>query len=405
MSNSAGSPGAQHPTSPTARLPGSRTGRSEPTAYAGTVIPEPVSSPDFLSSAALSAKIRGCLLGGALGDAASGTGASSGTSISAHTQLALYSLDGLLEAIEWANEGVGADETACVWLAYLRWMRGRGLQLPAAGPSPLPRPIDSEPLLQPEGTGDAGAVDPDVLSALATGEMGTRQRPLNTGADTPAALVRSAPFGLLPYVETETVYKLALDAASLTHGHPAARHCAAVFASTVHGLLAPGATLRTAAGEALDRARENAAPDFTDRLQAALADDAAGTADRPSRASGTATAPADDDAAVIPDRMPTAEEALTIGLRAALAVEDTALEVAARKQPASADDDAADLAAATAAAIRIAAAAGGAPAAVVTGSLLGTRFAALPDADLEALRERTMIEKLAAGFIAATIAP
>ncbi|MCQ1945264.1 ADP-ribosylglycohydrolase family protein [Arthrobacter sp. zg-Y1116] len=344
------------------------------------MIPEPASAPAFLSSAALSPKIRGCLLGGALGDAAGhAAGDSSGTSITADTQLALYSLDGLLEAIEWANQGVGADETACIWLAYLRWMRGRGLPLPENGPSPLPRPIDAEPLLQPAGTEQAADLDPDVLQALSTGEMGTRQRPLNTGVDTPAALVRSAPFGLLPYVGTETVYKLALDAASLTHGHPSARHSAAVFASMVHGLLAPGATLRSAAMESLAQARANGVPELADRLQAVLADDGG------AGAAGTGA----------PGGTPTAEEALAIGLHAAQAVEDAA--------DAAVEDG--DLSAATAAAIRDAATAGGAPAAVVTGSLLGTRYGTLPETGLEALKERGVIEKLASGFIAATVAP
>ncbi|MCC9172996.1 ADP-ribosylglycohydrolase family protein [Arthrobacter sp. zg-Y179] len=344
------------------------------------MIPEPDSAPAFLSSAALSAKIRGCLLGGALGDAgaaASAPAGASGTSITADTQLALYSLDGLLEAIEWANQGVGADETACVWLAYLRWMRGRGLPLPENGPSPLPRPIDAEPLLQPAGT--EGAADPDVLQALSTGEMGTRQRPLNTEVNTPAALVRSAPFGLLPYVQTETVYKLALDAASLTHGHPSARHSAAVFASMVHGLLAPGATLRSAAIEALAQARTNGVPELADRLQAVLDDDGGTGAAAAGTSGGT----------------PTSEEALAIGLHEAQAVEDAV--------DAAAGDG--NLSAATAAAIRDAATAGGTPAAVVTGSLLGTRYGTLPETDLETLRERGVIEKLASGFVAATVAP
>ncbi|MCQ1949622.1 ADP-ribosylglycohydrolase family protein [Arthrobacter sp. zg-Y859] len=346
------------------------------------MIPEPDSAPVFLSSAALSAKIRGCLLGGALGDAAaaaSGPASASSTSITADTQLALYSLDGLLEAIEWANQGVGADETACIWLAYLRWMRGRGLPLPENGPSPLPRPIDAEPLLQPAGTEGDADLDPDVLQALSTGEMGTRQRPLNTGVNTPAALVRSAPFGLLPYVETETVYKLALDAASLTHGHPSARHSAAVFASMVHGLLAPGAKLRSAATEALAQARANGVPELADRLQAVLDDDGGAGAAAAGTSGGT----------------PTSEEALAIGLHAAQAVEDAA--------DAAAGDG--NLSAATGAAIRDAATAGGTPAAVVTGSLLGTRYGTLPETDLETLRERGVIEKLASGFVAATVAP
>ncbi|MDM7989685.1 ADP-ribosylglycohydrolase family protein [Arthrobacter sp. zg-Y877] len=337
---------------------------------------DPRPAPVSPSAADLAAKIRGCLLGGALGDAAAtaaGSPTGAGTSISANTQLALYSLDGLLEAIEWANEGVGADETACLWLAYLRWMRGQGLPLPESGPSPLPRPIDSEPLLQAAADGGPSGPDGDVLAALSTGEMGTRQRPVNTGVNTPAALVRSAPFGLLPYVETETVYKLALDAASLTHGHSSARHSAAVFASMIHGLLAPGATLRSAAEAALEHANANGAVELAGQVQAVL--------NSPAGPTGT------DGAGH------TAEDALLTGLRAALAAEKDA------QGPSE------DRAAATTTAVQQAAAAGGAPAAIVAGSLLGTLFASLPEASLDALRERSVIEKLASGFIAATIAP
>nr|WP_231700915.1 MULTISPECIES: ADP-ribosylglycohydrolase family protein [unclassified Arthrobacter] len=358
-------------------------GQEAPSTYAGVVSSEPHSVPVSASFASLSGKIRGCLLGGALGDAFANPVPprdAAGLGITADTQLALYSLDGLQEAIEWANQGLGADETACIWLAYLRWLRSRGLPLPEAGLVPQPRAIDAEPLLRSaDGAADAAGADPEVLAALSTGEMATRQRPVNTENSSAAPLVRSAPFGLLPYVGAETVYKLSLDAASLTHGHPASRHAAAVFASTVHGLLAPGATLRGAAEAATEQAAlvasdDGGSPELVKRLQAVLA----GTS-----VDGTVTGEDTRPAA--------AEDALALGLEIALAAADSSV-------PDSAG-------AIVPAAVRQAALRGGAPAAVVAGSMLGTLYgpSALPDAD--ALREHSAIEKIAGAFAATTIAP
>ncbi len=350
--------------------------------YAGEVSPEPHSVPVPSAHTFLSDRIRGCLLGGAFGDAAGHAHPEAGgLTITADTQLALYSMDGLQEAIEWANEGLGADETACIWLAYLRWLRSRGLPLPEAGLVPQPRPIDAEPLLR-DGSGADASLDPEVLAALSTGEMGTRQRPVNTDGSSPAPLVRSAPFGLLPYVETETVYKLSLDAASLTHGHPAARHAAAVFASMVHGLLVSGATLRDAAAAAVERAAhvpadDGGAPVLVDRLREVLAggaEDAGETADRNAARNRTGTA----------------EDALAVGLLAALGV--------AEKEQEGGTSRAGE-------AVRRAAEMGGAPAAVVAGSLLGALYGAQALPEAEALREYSVIDRLATAFIAATIAP
>lgn len=346
----------------------------------------PTPSPLSASPTALAAKIRAALLGGALGDALgavspAGSGEDS-LSVSSHTQLALYSLDGLLEAVEWANSGVGADETACIWLAYLRWLRGRGIPLPETGLVPLPRPIDAEDLLQ--GT-PAGTPDPEVVSALSSGEMGTRQRPVNTVSPSPAALVRSAPFGLLPYVPAETVYKLALDAASLTHGHPVARSAAAVFAVAVHGLLSPGTTLVAAAGKALEPLRAAADSDDVDPgLAARLTSVISGAVPDGGAPDGAAAG--------------TAEDVLAVGLAAALRAEASMARQAEAGSAAAVEDT-------VTAALREAAAAGGAPAAVVTGSLLGALFGELPGSLLASLRERAAVERLADSFISATLAP
>ena len=41
--------------------------------------------------------------------------------------MTLYTADGLLEALEWANDGVAPDINACLWLAYLRWLGTQGV--------------------------------------------------------------------------------------------------------------------------------------------------------------------------------------------------------------------------------------------------------------------------------------
>ena len=143
--------------------------------------------------------------------------------ISDATQLTLYTLDALQEVVEWANQGHGADETACLWLAYLRWLGTQGERHPAEAPRPLPRPIDEHEVLhavrEPDGT---------VLAALRSGRMGEVERPLQPEAKGAGPVLRSSPFGLLPHVGWRTLAPLAINGAALTHGHPEAQTAAAV---------------------------------------------------------------------------------------------------------------------------------------------------------------------------------
>ncbi|WP_424348171.1 ADP-ribosylglycohydrolase family protein [Kocuria sp. CH-021] len=190
--------------------------------------------------------VRAALLGGALGDAVGARaradrGVHPGAAapadpdgsdvlrISAGTQLTLYTLDALQEVVEWANQGHAADETACLWLAYLRWLHAQGEPHPAGAPRPLPRRIDEEDVLhavrQPDGT---------VLEALRTGRMGEVERPVLPDAEGAGAVLRSAPFGLLPHIGWRTLVPLAVNGAALTHGHPEAQTAAAVHGLVVH---------------------------------------------------------------------------------------------------------------------------------------------------------------------------
>lgn len=184
-----------------------------------------------------------------------------------NTQMSLYTLDGLLEALEWANDGVGADLNACVWLAYLRWLASQGITAAARAPVPQKRWIDRQSVLHHQRRPDAACV-----SALVTGEMGTAFRPLNPQSQGAGALTRAAPFGLLATIPAETVHKLSSDAAALTHGHPSAGQSAAAFSWLIHALCAGGLGLRAAAESARDRAANEKGADASllSRLDAAL---------------------------------------------------------------------------------------------------------------------------------------
>lgn len=240
------------------------------------------------SAPTLKSRIHGCLLGGALGDSlgyavefdaveeirrrfgAEGlTGFEAlpeGSHFSDDTQMTLYTVDGLLEALEWANAGVGADVNACLWLAYLRWLATQGEDAGPSAPTPQPRWIDGHRVLhQRRHPGKA------CISGLATGEMGTSVRPVNPESKGCGTVMRSAPFGLVPHIAPDAVYKLSADAASLTHGHPSARQSAGIFSLLVHRLVA-GENLRDAAAGVVAHAAAitDVAPELPERLEAAL---------------------------------------------------------------------------------------------------------------------------------------
>lgn len=246
--------------------------------------------------------------------------------ISADTQLALYTMDGLLESIEWASAGESADETACQWLAQLRWLRTQEVDWPESAPSPLPRWIDAHEVLHAD-HGHQG----QTLEALRTGSMGLVERPVLPQAQDRTAVIRSIPYGLLP-VGWRSIAPLSIDAAAITHGRPEAQTAATALAlmiqaAQVEGSRGEQAPVRAAAraalevlgrltrptrvtAEALEAVLDGRAPDTAaDRAQ-----DAEGGEDR------AASGHDPDGAAQARD---TSSRALAIGLRCALEAEQT----------------------------------------------------------------------------------
>jgi len=312
---------------------------------------EPGSTPAAAPTPSHESRIHGCLLGGALGDSLGyavefakideirGTygpdglrdfGSLGGTShFSDDTQMTLYTVDGLLEALEWANSGVAADTNACLWLAYLRWLGSQGVALPDSAPFQPARWIDSHDVLRHRrAPGNA------CLSGLATGEMGTVYRPVNPDSKGCGTVMRSAPFGLIPHVPADAVYKMSADAASLTHGHPAARQSAGVFSVLIHALVS-GQDLHGAAGAALSHLQdgplpkgEEPDPALVDRLTASLRLAGAASSGSDGAACPRGLLGAEELVRELGEGW-VAEEALAVGLYAVLATAPAASDPAA----------------------------------------------------------------------------
>lgn len=187
--------------------------------------------------------IRGCIVGGALGDA-HGYQAEHNTPapiISDDTQLTLFTLEALTELLDWTNQGVATDTSALLWISYLRWLRTQGELIPDGAPAPPRTWLETSPPMQRRHPGRA------TLTGLSSGIQGTARHPQNLTARGPGSLMRSAPFGLIPGIDADTIVTFALDGAALTHGHPAALAASAAFPVIIHQL-----ALDTALPDAID---------------------------------------------------------------------------------------------------------------------------------------------------------
>lgn len=202
-----------------------------------------------------------------------------------HTQLTLFSVDGLIRAQVRRDTGAWHPPTD-LHRAYLRWattQRDWG---------PDERREDDGWLAREEWLYARRNPARALLLGLGDTTMGTPDAPKNPEAAGPEAAVRSAPFGLLVGWDPQLVVQLALECAAQTHGHPVARLAAGAYAVTVHAL-ARGESLDTAVQRtlALLAARPGHQP-VSDGLQRALGAVRQGmpTAERVTELVGDATA-------------------------------------------------------------------------------------------------------------------
>ncbi|KDQ67866.1 ADP-ribosylglycohydrolase family protein [Streptomyces halstedii] len=203
-------------------------------------------------------RVRGSLLGGAVGDALgagiSGLGleaireahgadgltdfvAAHGRrgAVTAVTQLTLFTVDGLIRAQVRRDTGAWHPPTD-VHRAHLRWAATQS----AWGPDE--RRDDNGWLAGEEWLYARRAPTRECLVGFGDATMGTLAVPKNPAARDSAALTRSGPFGLLVGWEPQLVLQLAVECAAHTHGHATAQLAAGAFALLIHGL-ARGETL------------------------------------------------------------------------------------------------------------------------------------------------------------------
>lgn len=231
-------------------------------------------------------RVRGALLGGAIGDAL-GAGVS-GLSLEeirethgadavtdfvpAHggrglvtsiTQLNLFTVDGLIRAQVRRDIGAWHPPTD-VHQAHLRWAATQHDW------GPDERRKDNGWLAGQEWLYARRSPTRECLNGLGDTVMGTLDRPKNPAAHDSAALTRSAPFGLLVGWEPQLVLQLAVECAAQTHGHPTALLSAGALAVMVHGL-ARGETLDGSVQQALALLAERPGHEpVTEALQQAL---------------------------------------------------------------------------------------------------------------------------------------
>ncbi len=255
-------------------------------------------------------RYRGCLLGGAVGDAlgagieflsladirrrhgprgVNGYVPAYGRlgAITDDTQMTLFTAEGLLRDRQQPTEG--RDPAAAIWAAYRRWLATQYGH----------RAADGSWLASQEFLHHGRAPGVTCLSAVESGHPGTLSHPVNNSKGC-GGVMRVAPAGLAD----GDPFSLGCQAAALTHGHPTGHQAAGALALMVSEL-SRGVSLRDAVAAAIGRLRQS---DSGEETAAALA--AAAGATQQGRLSA-------DEICVLGEGW-TADEALAIATHCAL---------------------------------------------------------------------------------------
>lgn len=221
----------------------------------------------------LPSRFRGCLLGGAVGDAlgapvefmrhaeivrryGEGGPAELGEAfgvagaVTDDTQMTLWTAEGLLRGIHRGREKGISHLPSMVYRAYVRWLLTQGGDIPDEQQMPR-EDVESGPLWGVRELHASRAPGGTCLSALQSGRMGETNEPIN-GSKGCGGVMRSAPAGLL--FPPGAAYEMGADVAAITHGHPSGYVAAGALAEAVAHLV-QGARLEDALAAAETAAR------------------------------------------------------------------------------------------------------------------------------------------------------
>ena len=216
-------------------------------------------------------RVTGCLVGGAVGDALGAPieflrlaeirkrfGPAGLTdyapaygrlgAITDDTQMTLFTAEGLLRAIcRGTLRGIGYPPVT-VRKAYLRWLKTQGVSLrsdefeTAMDPESLGWLIGVQALHSRRGPGNT------CLSALRAEELGTTKEPVNQSKGC-GGVMRAAPAGIVAE-NLDTAFQWGCETAAITHGHPTGWLSAGALAVIVRAIL-DGKSVRGAVDVAL----------------------------------------------------------------------------------------------------------------------------------------------------------
>ncbi|RJQ69475.1 ADP-ribosylglycohydrolase family protein [Pseudonocardiaceae bacterium YIM PH 21723] len=158
------------------------------------------------------------------------------------TQLMLFTGDGLIRCSHTARRtGTAPDLSASLRSSYQRWLYTQHHPAPQPGSRPDGALFRGTALY--EATGVHGTAT-TLLEYARSGRYGTVAQPINS-ADDHEALLRIAPLAVLP-VGPDAVFRTAVEAAALTHGHPDGHLPAGVLAALLKILSEGAATIEEA---------------------------------------------------------------------------------------------------------------------------------------------------------------
>lgn len=211
---------------------------------------------------------KGCILGGALGDAFGAPleklsipdikhkfkgdlmymlkSKDGVAEITDDTQMTLFTMDGLLNAfakykessIEYINE---------LAKSYKNWLKTQNQTMPDINARGLMRTPQLYSRREPGIT---------CLSALEDALPGTTQRHINNSAGN-GGTMRVAPAGLMYYDRPELAFTVGSEAAAITHGHPSGYLSAGTFAAVISKII-QGESLDSAIREAVSICKKKA---------------------------------------------------------------------------------------------------------------------------------------------------
>ena len=207
-----------------------------------------------LNNQIINDKTRGCLIGGAVGDALgypiefmqyaevlerfgeqgiTEYQKENGVAlISDDTQMTLFTACGLLDAISDQKKNKSKKKISkYIHQAYLDWLMTQGLaDRFHETRQPVTRIADIGELYARRAPGHT------CIKALTSGKMGRVDRPINNSKGC-GGIMRTAPFGLINALDTDAAFEEACEAAAITHGHVLGWLSAGVQTDIIHRLI------------------------------------------------------------------------------------------------------------------------------------------------------------------------